>query len=228
MALLDTLFGGGQQKAYEDINKSYQQAISAQQAALGRATGYMQPFYGAGVSGLGAYQQGLSAMADPQKFYQQMMSGYSMSPQAQFQQQQAIQAANQAAAASGMLGSGAEQKALANYTQQLTARDQQQWLNNMLGIYRGYLGGEQGLGQMGYGAAGQMGQWQTQSGRDIADLMARQGQAQAGIDLSRAGALQNLLGLGGSFLTGGLVGGGYMPKTGFWGGGLSALFPQSR
>jgi hypothetical protein len=227
MGIFDTLFGGGQSRAYRDMVNAYNQAMAANQGAFNRSTGYMQPFLNAGQSGLTNYQNALSAMANPQQYYQQLMSGYSISPQAQFQQQQAMTAANQAAAASGMLGSGQEQKAMADYTQQLVNRDQQQWLENMLGINNKYLSGEADLGQLGFAAGRQMGDWSMQSGEDLSKLLEGRGQAQAGMDLSNSSILQNILGMGGNFLRGGLGsnGLGKIPTEGFWGGGLHALFP---
>ena len=147
-------------------------------------------------------------MQDPQAFYQKMMSGYAMSPQAQMQQQQAIKSANQAAAASGMLGGGAEQKALADYSQQLSARDQQQWLQNMMGINTQYLGGLQDLMQRGFGAGQQMGGWTMGAGQDIGSLQNAIGQAQMGGDMAGMQGIGQLLGL----LTGGVTSSDWFKK----------------
>jgi hypothetical protein len=166
---------------------------------LQQATGYMQPFYDAGTQGLSAYQKGLSPLQNPVQLMNQLMGGYTESPYAQFQQQQSITAANAAGAASGMLGSGAEQKELMQQSQAISSKDMQQWLNNIFGIYKGYMGGEKNLMTQGYGAAGQMGNWNMQAGRDVVSLMDAQARAQA--------AAMKSAGSGAGGLIGGVVGG---------------------
>jgi len=201
---------GGQTQGYTDIKRAIEEAQKKLPGYYEQAQSYLQPYQQAGVGALESYQKGLSRMADPQAFYQQMMSGYETSPQAKFQQKQAIRAANQAAAAGGMLGGGAEQKSLADYAQQLTARDQQQWLQNMTGIFGQYLGGEKGISQMGYGAGEEMGGEDIDLGKNLASLLLKKGMAEYGEDVSKYGWISDLLkelGMGTGFgLTGGFGG----------------------
>jgi len=207
----------GGQEASEDLQKSLQQSMALQKQYLGQAQGYMQPFYGAGQDALKQLQGMFSQMQDPQKFYQQMMSGYQTSPQAQLQMSQAQKAANQSAAASGMLGSGAEQKGLAGYAQQLTSADQQQWLNNMMGIHSQAIQGLGGLEQQGFGAGGQMGGWGMKTGSNLSDLMQQMGMAQAQGDKSMWSGIGEIAGGIGSFA--GIPGFPTIPGSG--GGGSS-------
>ena len=137
------LFGGNSAaKASKDMQEALQNAQNLTNQYYQQATGYMQPFYNTGQQGLSDYASALGQMSDPTAYMNQLMSGYSMSPQAQMEQQQAIKAANAAAAATGMLGGGAEQKELASTAEQITSRDMQQYLNNLLGINQRYLESE--------------------------------------------------------------------------------------
>lgn len=226
---VSSLFGGddGGEQAAKDMQRALEAAQGNIKDYYGQAIGYMNPYYSAGTNALNQYQSALAGMSDPQAFYQKMMSGYSMSPQAQFQQQQALKASNQAAAAGGTLGGGAQQKALADWTQQLTNRDQQQYLQNMLGIHNQYMGGLQGLEGQGYGAANTMGGWGMDAGKTLADLSSQIGQAQAYGDISKANSRNSLfggiLGIGTGLLSGMTGGFGGMGGLGM-AGGLSNLF----
>lgn len=104
-------------------------------------SGNLSPYMQAGNGAIGNYQNALNKMANPVDFMNSIMGQYQQSPWAKFQTQQGINAANNAASASGMLGSGAEQKELADYAQNISSRDMQQYLQNALGINNQYLGG---------------------------------------------------------------------------------------
>jgi hypothetical protein len=186
-------------KGYNNMADTLGNAQDTINKYLQQATGYMQPFYDAGTQGLQAFQKGLSPLQNPVQVMDQLMGQYTESPYALFQQQQSITAANAAGAASGMQGSGAEQEQLMQESQAISSKDMQNWLNNIFGIYKGYMGGEKSLMSQGYGAAGQMGNWNMQAGRDITSLMDAQARAQAAAMKSGAG------GIGG--FVGGVVGG---------------------
>jgi len=172
------LFGrGGDQ--YEDLSQATEDAQSQIQEYYEQATSFMQPWQTAGVGGLEAWQAGLEPLAKPQDVYAQLLEGYQLSPQAQFEQQQALEQSIASGAATGMLGSGASAKALADYTQQLSSRDIQNYINNISRIYGGYLGGESGLAGMGEQAAGTMGGWAMGAGQSLADLTQQLGQISA-------------------------------------------------
>lgn len=143
----------------------------------------------------------------PTQFYNNIMSSYTQSPDAQYAQQQAMRAANAGAAASGMLGSGAYFKGLQNNANDIAQRDRQQFFNNAVtsnAMQQGYLGNYQNqqnllsnrmqqmaqyLSSLGYGAAGAM------AGNDI-----NQGRADASMDQS---AFNDLMGLAGAGAQGG-------------------------
>lgn len=194
MGIASNTYGNATSQSYEQMAQQLQQAQDVINKYLGNATGYMQPFYNAGISGLNNFQTGLNPLANPVQLMSNLMGQYTMSPYAQAQMNQEITAANAAGSASGMLGSGAEQKALEQSAQQITSKDMQNWLNNIFGIYKGYLGGEKSLMNQGFNAGSKMGQWNMQAGEDITDLMAAQAQAEAAAKQSKAAGDSGLIG----------------------------------
>ncbi len=152
-------------------------------------------------------QQWQASQQTPQQYYQNIMSGYQQSPQAAYAQQQAQRAGNAAGAASGMIGSGAFVNGMQRNANQISQGDQQQYYNNVMGSNQAQMQdlqnyqGQQSqynnmLGQqanIGYGAAGQMGNWAMQNG------MQQAYQDNQGMDnmFGLAGASQAAGGIGG-------------------------------
>lgn len=139
----------------------------------------MQPYMEAGASAIphmnesfgrageayGNAGNALNRMSDPQEFMRSIMQGYQESPQAMMEREAGNKGITNAASASGMLGSGALMKSSADYNQRLTAKDMQQYLQNILGINKDYLSGQLGmagglnsLGASGYGNLANMGE----------------------------------------------------------------------
>lgn len=162
--MVQSLFGGGAANGYAAAGNQLSQIPAMLEQYLHQATGYMQPYYDAGTQQLGNYTNAINAMQDPQAFYQKMMQGYSMSPQAKLQEEQGIRAANAGAAASGMVGSGAQQKALTDYAHRLTEADQDNYYNKMMGINNNYLSGLGQMTGMGMNAGNTMGNWAMGTG----------------------------------------------------------------
>ena len=149
----------GMQPAFGDINQWYDQANNM-----------LSPYDKAGQNAMGQYQGMLSQMSDPQGFYDKMMSGFQMTPAQKYAQQQGLNAVGSNAAMSGMMGSGNEAKALESYAQNTTQDAQQQYLQNVLGINNQALGGYGNLTNMGFNAAGQMGNWDVSRAQDLANM----------------------------------------------------------
>lgn len=179
MGIFDQLFGGGQAGAYQGLANNLGQISPELEMYRQMATGGLQPYQQAGTQALGQYQTALAGMSDPTQFIGNIMKSYSTSPEAQQQIQQSTQAANSAASASGMLGSGAEQKALQQNAQQLTAADQQQYLQNIMGAQGQYMGGLQELLGGGQQAATTAGGFDMSTGQNIGNIMAQIAAAQA-------------------------------------------------
>jgi hypothetical protein len=129
-------------------------------AGAGAGGGGLSPYTGAGSQAIQQYLQSIMGMKDPAAWMKNIMGGYSQSPSAQIQQEAAMRSANQAGAASGMLGSGAEQSQIARQAQGISQEDQQRYLQNIMGVQGQFLGGLGGISQMG--EQGVMGQMQQQ------------------------------------------------------------------
>lgn len=166
MSWFDNFLTGGA----DDYNDQQQNGINASNGLYNDAINRMSPFYQFGQGEMGAYGQGVNAMSDPNSFINNIMQGYSMSPQAQFQQQEGTKGINAAAAASGQLGSGPEQKQMATFNQQLTNNDQNNYLSQRMGVYDQFLNGAGNITGMGMNAAGQMGGWGMDQASNLAQL----------------------------------------------------------
>lgn len=158
----------------------------------------------------------------PTDYYNHIMEGYSESPQAKYEQDQAMRAANAGSSASGMLGSGAYTKAVQQNAADIGARDQQRYFGNVQGanqMQMGYLGDLRGrqdqynamqqyLTTLGYGGANQMGQNSI-----------NQGLANAKYDQSAFDSIMGMIGAGGQ---------AYMnsPGAGGGAGGAGSQMPE--
>lgn len=197
MGWIDTLFGGGREQAGKDmqnqLNQGWDYSKNAMNPYMGDQSQIRQEY-------LNAIRQG----QDPVSFFNSISSQYQMSPFAQAQLKEAQQGANQASAASGMLGSGAEQKAAADRATSVRSNDFQSWINNIMGIRNQYLGGLGGLESQGFQGSEYEAQMAQKHYQDMAD-------AQAGEDMGRAGGWSNFLGG-----VAGAVSNHFLPGSGGW------------
>jgi hypothetical protein len=123
----------------------------------GKTKGYLDPYLQAGMQALPLLQgQFKNLLSDPTSIMKQIGGQFQASPGYQYNVDQATGAANRAAAAGGMLGSPAEQAELAKTVSGIANQDYNNFMNQGLGLYGRGLQGEEGLGQMGYGAANSM------------------------------------------------------------------------
>ena len=142
---------GGEYNSGSDASRAYSDDISK---IPGMVHPYYDPYVEAGRKALGQYGQMSSQMAsDPTGLINHIMSQYYTSPQLQNQMKSMQTAANNAAAAGGTLGTGAEQSQVMDRAQQLSANDQQQFLQNALGVQGQGMQGLGNINQMGYGAS---------------------------------------------------------------------------
>jgi hypothetical protein len=183
----------------------------------GAMSPYFNPYISAGRGALGnlqgQYGQLMSGLPGLQSQYGQMMnnpggvmnkigSGFQQSPGYQFQVNQALNAANRASAAGGMLGSPQEQQNIAGTVNGMANQDYYNYLNHGMalydqglqgqqGLYDRGLQGEQGLNQMGYGASTDFGQSLGNNLMSQANLayagQANQNQMQQGQNGAQAG-----------------------------------------
>lgn len=162
-----------------------------------QATGYLNPYNDAGKGALDQYSNMVAPMANPQEFYNNMMSGFQLSPAQKFAQQQGLDAISNNMAMRGLSGSGSMAKALEDYAQNNTAQAQQQYFNNLSGIYNQGLQGYGNLMNQGFNAGALNSQHAMNAGRSEAEL------AQARAMMSANSARGNSEGLG---LLGGAIG----------------------
>lgn len=135
---VDNFFNGG---ANDAVNQGYsnaqaalspwqqggQQAFNQWQNNTTNEGNYLNQFQNMGQG------QWNSTQMSPQQYYQNIMQGYQISPQAQYNMQMAQRAGNSAAAASGMMGSGAFVNAQQRNANQISQGDQQQYFDNTMG-----------------------------------------------------------------------------------------------
>lgn len=144
------LFGGGK--------NPYQAGQGYLSQIPGMLGPMFNPYISRGQADLGRVNRQYGALTqDPGGFINRMGSGFQASPGYQYNVDQAMKAANQAAAAGGMLGSPAEQEGIANTVHGLANQDYQQYLGNVLGAYNTGLSGQQHLADQGLTAGQEYG-----------------------------------------------------------------------
>lgn len=146
---LGGLFGG----MFGNSHKPYDAAMQQYQQWANKSEGTQKPFLDAGTGAIGDYQKWLQSQQDPSKFINDQMKNYQTSDYAKNLQQQSMNAGQNAASASGLMGSTPLMQQLQNNAGQITSADQNQWLQNVLGINTQYGQGQQNLMQGGQNAA---------------------------------------------------------------------------
>jgi hypothetical protein len=191
------MYGIFGQDPNRQLAAGYKGAIPGIQQAVGQATGYLSPYQQTGVSATGDLYAHLQGMADPKAYLASLTSGYQMSPAAKFQEQQGMNVLQNKAAALGLTGSGQETKDALRFSQGIASQDMQQYLNNILGINRQYMGGMQGLGGMGLQAGLGMGREAIGGAEDVAKMQMAEEQAKARAAQQKQSFLSNILGTAG-------------------------------
>lgn len=190
--------------AHQDL----QNGINQMQSMYGMTQGNILPWLMFGGRALPRYESAISPMLDPKTFYNNMMSGYTETPAAKLRQQEGEQAYDRSAAASGMLGSGALGKAISNFTQKNIAADQQNYLNNILGIYEGGVKGYQDLARMGLQGGLGLGNIGASYAGDIGNLYGKMSQEDWAQQQQDNQNIWSALGFGGNILNT-MFGGGF-------------------
>jgi len=120
----------------------------------GQISPYYQPYINAGQGAINSLTPQYNQLINnPGEKLNQIGSQFQQSPGFKFQVGQATGAANNAAAAGGLLGSPSEQVGLASTVNNLANQDYYNWLNNSMGLYGQGLQGLQGLSQQGLQAS---------------------------------------------------------------------------
>lgn len=127
----------------------YEGAMDKYQEWAKKAEDAQSPYANAGREAIPHYQQWLNGMKDPSGFINHLMGQYGESPWAKFQQQQAMRAAQNQGSASGLTGSTPLNQFAQQNARDISSQDQNQWLQNVLGINTQYGQGQNNL--IGYG-----------------------------------------------------------------------------
>lgn len=220
MALFDfitNLMGGGELGLHREARRGLERAGTREQEFLDYLRGQFEPYAETGRQAMGEYFPAIEAMREPQQFYEQMMSGYEMSPETQMAIEEGTRAATQAAAARGGLGGGQLLKDLQRYGQQMAAADQQRWLKNMLGIYGGYTGGLESLIGGGRQALGTLAPVGAGMEEDIAKTIAQIGMGRGMESMARYQPYSKWFGTGMADVAS-MLGGGMGGMAGMFGG----------
>jgi hypothetical protein len=151
MSMLSKLFGGGHKGSSSTPMNSANQFLN-QIPGVGHA-GY-DPYVNAGLDASGktksAYE---SLMQDPTAFINKLMEGYQPSEGYQFQKEQLTKELGNTAAAGGIAGTPLDQMNQGQAVQKLLSGDMQQFLQNILGVYKTGLEGEEGVASRGFDAS---------------------------------------------------------------------------
>lgn len=120
----------------------------------GQLKPYYDPYINAGQSSLSTLMNQYNTLLNnPGAVMAMAGQGFQQSPGYQFQMNQGMNAANNAAASGGMLGTGAHQVNAATIGSNLANQDYYNYLSKALGLFSQGLAGTEGLNQMGYGAS---------------------------------------------------------------------------
>lgn len=160
---LGGLFGG----MFGNSDKPYDAAMQQYQQWANKGQQTQQPYLDAGTGAIGDYQKWLQSQQDPSKFINDQMKNYQTSDYAKNLQQQSMNAGQNAASASGLMGSTPLMQQLQNNAGQITSADQNQWLQNVLGINTQYGQGENNLMQSGQNAANSLTNMYNQMGQNM-------------------------------------------------------------
>lgn len=163
---LTSLFSG----MFSDAGSPYSAAMGPYQQYMGQATGQLNPFVQAGQGAMGNYQQWLKSQQDPSGFINNLMGQYHQSPMAQYEQQQAMRAAQNMGSASGLTGSTPLMLQAQQNASNISSGDMQNWLGNVLGINTQYGQGEANLMNQGYNAANSLANLYGQQAQGMSQL----------------------------------------------------------
>ncbi len=196
------LFGGGSSQNPADAASPYLQQIP------GVAHKAYDPYIQRGQEAGGVLSGALDPMAqDPTGYLEKLMQSYRPSRAYQMQQEAMTRAAGNTAAAGGMRGTPSDISGEARITDRLMGQDMQQWLQNVMGIQRTGIGGEQNLYGTGFGAS------RAEEG-DLSNVLGTQAQLafqgsreEAKRKQDEFGGLLSALGSIGGFAMGGPAGG---------------------
>jgi hypothetical protein len=173
MAFDSNMFGSGLGGflggIFGDSGRPYDKAQQQYQQWTDKGQGTQQPFVDAGHGAIGDYQKWLQSQQDPSKFINDQMNNYQESPYAQYLQRQSQNAGQNAASASGLMGSTPMMQQMQQNSHDIASQDQNQWLQHVLGINTQYGQGQENLMNGGRGAANSLTNLYADTGHNMAE-----------------------------------------------------------
>lgn len=186
---LGGIFGG----LFGNSSKPYDSEMQQYQKWMQQAQQAQQPYADVGKGAIGDYQKWLQSQQDPSKFINEQMKNYQESPYTNYLQQQAQNAGNNAASASGLMGSTPFMQQQQQNAGNIAQQGMNDWLQNVLGINAQYGQGQQNLMTSGQNAANKFTDIYNQMGQNM-------GQASYNKEASKQNNLWNTLGGVGSLI----------------------------
>lgn len=168
-----TMFGTGLGEAlggiFGDSGAPYDKAMQQYQQYGNQAQNTQQPYLNAGQSAIPNYQNWLQSQSNPSEFINNLMGQYQESPYAKYLQQQSMRAGQNAASASGLMGSTPFMQQMQENARNISSQDMNQWLQNVLGINTQYGQGQQNLMTGGQAAANSLTGLYNQMGQNMGE-----------------------------------------------------------
>lgn len=190
---MGNMMSGGEEQAYDDLQSALEQAEDMEKRGLKGGVALLTPEMKMGTSALHRVLQSLTGTT-PIAAIDKAEASFAQTPSQQFEMQQALDAVNNAMAASGITGSGAQQQALTQTVGDILGKQQQEYLRNLGGVAKTQLNDLLGIGQIGAGATGEAAQGVFGGTRTLADIISQIGAAEAGEDVARGGMQSGLIG----------------------------------
>lgn len=177
-------------------------AASSAMPYISQIPGQVSPYYNPYIqSGQQANSNlsnaGNQLMNNPAGMYNSVASGYQMSPYAQNQINAETKSINNTAAAGGYVGTPYNQQQVGTMVQGITSKDENEYMNSVIGLYHMGLLDEQDLNNLGFQASSKM-----------ADVTGNTLNSEAGLAFANQSEqnqqhrnrLSNILGIGGAGL----------------------------
>lgn len=162
--------GSGIKGLFGHSNQPYDAAKDEYEKYIQQSQQTQKPYYDTGTNAMGQYKDWLETQKDPTKYINKLMGDYQESPYAKYLQEQSVRAGQNAASASGLLGSTPFAQQLQENATNIASGDMNKWLENVLGINTQYGQGQNNLMQTGQHAADQMSNTYNQAGQNMANL----------------------------------------------------------